>query len=256
MKKVQAKAKVVEKYNLNAHYYVIKVKILNLEKFPTIQPGQFAQIRLDYSVNNSILPRPFTIMDYNEQDQTLRFLIKRVGKLTTYLQNVNVNETINVLFPLGNGFTLSNNSLVLAGGSGVASIILLLKNIISKNFDFDVLVGSKDITLVTFFKKEFPEINAYFSTEDGSAGEKGVITEHSLIKSINKYSKVYACGPEVMMKKIVSLCTLHNVDCEVSLENTMACGFGVCLCCVVKTIYGNLCTCTEGPVFNSKHLIW
>ncbi len=86
-------------------------------------------------------------------------------------------------------------------------------------------------------------------------GQKGYLTDHSILKS-EKYDYVYSCGPEPMLKNIARYCKDIKIFCEVSLENLMACGIGACLCCVVDTVKGNLCTCTEGPVFNINDLKW
>ena len=93
------------------------------------------------------------------------------------------------------------------------------------------------------------------TTDDGSLGEKGMVTEHSLFhKSLSGYSQVYTCGPEPMMKAVAIIANSQGIPCQVSLENTMACGIGVCLCCVVETLEGNKCVCTEGPVFDANYL--
>ena len=97
----------------------------------------------------------------------------------------------------------------------------------------------------------------YISTDDGTAGEKGLVTQHSYLQKVpNDISMVYTCGPEVMMKAVVSWSDKKNIRCEASLETDMACGFGACLCCTTKTIHGNVNVCTDGPVFNSKELVW
>lgn len=97
--------------------------------------------------------------------------------------------------------------------------------------------------------------NVYLTTEDGSAGEKGFLTGHSVLQSTD-YDFVYCCGPDPMMRAVTAYCRDKNIGCEVSLENLMGCGIGACLCCVVDTVRGNLCTCTEGPVFNTRELKW
>jgi len=86
-------------------------------------------------------------------------------------------------------------------------------------------------------------------------GEKGVVTDHSLFRSgLKGFSVIYTCGPEPMMKAVAEIAAQNGVPCQVSLENTMACGIGVCLCCIVSTVDGNKCVCTEGPVFNAGQL--
>ncbi|MDD4419004.1 MAG: dihydroorotate dehydrogenase electron transfer subunit, partial [Bacteroides graminisolvens] len=97
--------------------------------------------------------------------------------------------------------------------------------------------------------------NVFTTTEDGSMGEKGYVTQHSLL-STQTFNKIYTCGPKPMMMAVAKYAKTNNIECEVSLENTMACGFGVCLCCVENTTEGHICVCKEGPVFNIKKLLW
>ena len=95
----------------------------------------------------------------------------------------------------------------------------------------------------------------YLSTEDGSEGEKGFVTTHSVLKE--KWDSISCCGPMPMMKAVAKYAVENGVDCEVSLENVMACGVGACLCCVEDTAdHGNVCVCKEGPVFNINRLKW
>jgi dihydroorotate dehydrogenase electron transfer subunit len=92
------------------------------------------------------------------------------------------------------------------------------------------------------------------STEDGSVGEKGLVTQHSVLN--RECGMIYCCGPAPMMKAVAAIAKQKSICCEVSLENMMACGVGACLCCVEKTVKGNVCVCTEGPVFNINDLTW
>ena len=92
------------------------------------------------------------------------------------------------------------------------------------------------------------------TTEDATLGEKGFVTNHSVLS--DDFDKIYTCGPTPMMKAVARYANEKGIDCEASLENMMACGLGACLCCVEKTTEGNLCVCKEGPVFNIKRLLW
>ena len=95
----------------------------------------------------------------------------------------------------------------------------------------------------------------YTTTEDGSHGEKGYVTQHSILNKI-KFEQIYTCGPKPMMMAVAKYAKGNDINCEVSLENTMACGIGACLCCVENTTEGHLCVCKEGPVFNINKLLW
>ena len=93
------------------------------------------------------------------------------------------------------------------------------------------------------------------TTEDGSKGEKGYVTQHSVL-SAQKFDMIYTCGPKPMMMAVAKYAKANDIECEVSLENTMACGVGACLCCVENTEEGHVCVCKDGPVFNIKKLLW
>jgi dihydroorotate dehydrogenase electron transfer subunit len=95
----------------------------------------------------------------------------------------------------------------------------------------------------------------YVTSEDGSIGEKGFVTQHSVLRTAH-YTNIYTCGPKPMMMSVARYAKQQNIECEASLENMMACGLGACLCCVEKTVEGNLCVCKDGPVFNIKQLLW
>jgi dihydroorotate dehydrogenase electron transfer subunit len=95
----------------------------------------------------------------------------------------------------------------------------------------------------------------HITTEDGSMGEKGYVTDHSILRD-EMFDRIYTCGPKPMMVAVAKYAASKGIFCEVSLENTMACGIGACLCCVEKTTEGHKCVCTEGPVFNINQLTW
>lgn len=93
------------------------------------------------------------------------------------------------------------------------------------------------------------------TTEDGTAGERGFVTNHSVLDKI-RFDRIASCGPKPMMVAVAKYAKANGIECEVSLENKMACGVGACLCCVEKTTEGNVCVCKEGPVVNINKLLW
>ena len=97
--------------------------------------------------------------------------------------------------------------------------------------------------------------DVYITTEDGTEGEKGFVTQHSVLTK-ESFDRISTCGPKPMMVAIAKFAKANSISCEVSLENMMACGLGACLCCVEKTVKGNVCVCKEGPVFNINDLTW
>ena len=109
-----------------------------------------------------------------------------------------------------------------------------------------------DVLQLDMFK-EYGDV--YITTEDGSEGEKGFVTQHSILSS-ERFDRISTCGPKPMMVAVARYAKSNNITCEVSLENMMACGVGACLCCVENTNEGHVCVCKEGPVFNVNKLLW
>jgi len=222
-----------------------------------IRPGNFAEIKVP-DTNDVFLRRPISVYDVDYEKNTITFYIKAIGKGTKKLGALDNGDKVDIVYPLGNSFTpiVSGKTLIVGGGSGIAPFILLAEELKNANSKVTYLFGartSEDIVL----KKAFSVYgDVHVTTEDGSLGEKGLVTQHSIFDNINDFDMVYTCGPDPMMKAVSKIAESHDIKCEASLENMMACGFGACLCCVTPTIRGNECVCTEGPVFNSKDLKW
>jgi dihydroorotate dehydrogenase electron transfer subunit len=145
--------------------------------------------------------------------------------------------------------------LLIGGGCGVAPLLFLGKYLKSNGYNPEILLGFRNSDRIIEYE-EYKKIGpVYLTTENGSKGEKGFVTDHPVLKE-HRFDHVCCCGPESMMKEVAGYCLKNEIICEVSLENLMACGFGVCLCCVVNTVDGNICTCIDGPVFNIKKLKW
>jgi len=226
-------------------------------KLPEIRPGQFVQLKIEGSPI-TFLRRPFSVHDVDYRKKIIKLLIQIAGSGTERLSLLKVDDTLNIIYPLGNSFTLPSESmktLLVGGGCGIAPLLFLGKYLKSNGYTPDILLGFKNSQkLIEYY--EYKKLGKVFlTTEDGSAGEKGFVTDHSILK-LEKYDKIYCCGPESMMKAMSSWCNSRRIQCEVSLEHLMGCGFGACLCCVVETIKGNLCSCIDGPVFNSNDLKW
>ncbi len=240
--------------NPDNHLLIFKVPDFN----PDIKPGQFANIEIKNSTS-TFLRRPFSIHDIDPENGTIHFLVKRVGDGTRHLTDLNEGESVSVIYPLGNGFSMPEKDekvLLIGGGCGVAPLLMLARTMQALTRNIHILLGARTAS-------DLVELDTYqalghvsITTEDGSEGEKGFVTQHSLFENLSSFSKIYTCGPTPMMKAVARAAAKHNVWCEVSLENTMACGIGVCLCCVTETKEGNKCVCSEGPVFNVNDLKW
>lgn len=233
------------------------LKLTSSEVLPPILPGQFAEIKAnDCGV---LLRRPISINNVDKEKNEVWFLIHAVGKGTRKLCSANVGDSLNVLFPLGNGFTFppSKNSriLLIGGGVGTAPLLYFGNKLAEIGYHPVFLLGGRaenDILQTNLFELYG---DVFLTTEDGSKGEKGYVTQHSILQT-SKFDYIAACGPKPMMKAVARFAKRHNVPCEVSLENMMACGLGACLCCVENTIDGQLCVCKEGPIFNINKLLW
>lgn len=255
MKKFVQDLEVIENRSLNAVHYVLTLQ--SPVKLPEIFPGQFAEVLVEDS-QPTFLRRPLSIHDVDYQRNTISFFIKCVGPATAKLREMKKGDFLNVMFPLGNTFSLVTDDpvLLVGGGCGIAPLLYLGKYLKANNKDVSVLIGARNEGDISEKQKYAEAGKLYFSTEDGSAGEKGLVTEHSLFRQIKMYRRIYCCGPEPMMKAVAAIARKNNIECEVSLENTMACGIGACLCCVTETIEGHKCVCTDGPVFNINQLKW
>ena len=145
--------------------------------------------------------------------------------------------------------------LLIGGGVGVAPLLYMGAKMKESGAEPTFLLGArsaKDLLMLDIFRRYG---RVYVTTEDGSEGEKGFVTNHSLLQQ-ECFDRISTCGPTPMMKAVARFARENGIDCEVSLENLMACGLGACLCCVEKTTEGNLCVCKDGPVFNIKKLLW
>ena len=253
MAKVTHDLQLIENRQLNPAYHLLIFK--SSVAIPEVFPGQFAELLIPDTAA-TFLRRPFSIYNADYQLNTIQFIVKIVGNGTKKLCQLSTGAIVNIIYPLGKGFSISEGkSLIVGGGVGIAPMYLLSKWLTTNNREFDILLGGRteaDIINVKEFS-EYGELG--ITTENGKLGQKGLITTHPWLKDPGSvYSRIYTCGPEAMMRAVARIAIASQISCEVSLENTMACGFGVCLCCVVATDKGNLCVCTDGPVFNINNL--
>jgi dihydroorotate dehydrogenase electron transfer subunit len=250
----------IVKENVSLHPNYCLLKLTLDERIPEMLPGQFVQIRVNDSPN-TFLRRPISIHFIDRIQNELWLLIQLVGDGTRKLAESQVGDILNLIYPLGTGFSLPNPEaknkklLLIGGGVGVAPLLYWGACLKENGFQPAFLLGArteKDLLQLELFK-QYGEV--HITTENGSLGEKGFVTNHSVLQEDN-IDFIYACGPKPMMVAVARYAQKQGIACEVSLENTMACGIGACLCCVEKTMKGNVCVCTEGPVFNINQLTW
>ena len=224
---------------------------------PDIQPGQFVQVRVADSPA-TYLRRPISIHDVDAKQNEITLLVQQVGEGTRHLASANKGDTINMVLPLGNGFSLPGKGekvLLVGGGIGIAPLYYFAKVLNGKGIRPTLLLGGKSQSDLLRLEDYQRLGETFVTTEDGSLGEKGFVTMHSVWQK-QSFDKIYVCGPKPMMKAVAKLAAEKDVCCEVSLENLMACGLGACLCCVEDTVDGHVCVCKEGPVFNTRRLKW
>ena len=243
--------------HLNEKYVLIS--LTDEKSLPKMLPGQFVEVRVDDSPS-TFLRRPISINNVDYDLNELHLLVACIGEGTRRLGKLTAGDTLNVMLPLGNGFTMpadaTKKHLLVGGGVGVAPLLFLGKSIKEQGGEPTFLLGARsaaDLLLIEEFKKYG---RVFITTEDGSEGEKGFVTNHSVLQK-EQFDFISTCGPKPMMMAVSKCAEKLNIECEVSLENKMACGLGACLCCVEKTKdKGNICICTEGPVINAKRLNW
>ncbi len=245
--------------NIRLHDNYVLIKMTHENPLPEMVPGQFAEIRIDGS-QTTYLRRPISIHFVDKEANEVWFLVQLVGDGTRQLAAVKTGDAVNVVLPLGNGYTLPQNPasvspLLVGGGVGTAPMLMLGSALAEMGCKPTFLLGArsgKDLLQLDEFEK-LGEV--YLTTEDGSMGEKGYVTMHNVLNE-RKFDMIYTCGPKPMMMAVAHYAKANNIECEVSLENKMACGVGACLCCVENTDEGHLCVCKDGPVFNIKKLLW
>lgn len=234
------------------------MRLRSSSTLPEMHPGQFVQVHIDDSPS-TYLRRPISINMVDYERNEILLLVAAIGDGTRHLVRKKPGEKVNCLLPLGNSFTMPRSTderfLLVGGGVGIAPMLFLGKRLVEMGVRPSFLLGAR--TADELLEKDmFSELgDLYLTTEDGSEGEKGYVTNHSILKE-KQFDRIATCGPKPMMMSVARYATQNDIACEVSLENDMACGLGACLCCVEDTTDGHICVCTEGPVLNIKKLLW
>ena len=236
----------------------VLIKLTDDKPLPEMLPGQFVEVRVDNSPS-TFLRRPISINNVDYDRNELWLLVAAVGDGTRQLQKLQKGDRLNCMLPLGNSFTMPTDStqkvLLVGGGVGVAPLLYFGKRIKAMGGEPTFLLGARSAKDV-LERELFEHVGrVLITTEDGSEGEKGFVTNHSILAQ-EHFDRISTCGPKPMMMAVAHYAFKNDIECEVSLENKMACGVGACLCCVEKTVEGNKCVCKEGPVMNIKKLTW
>ena len=242
-------ARLIEKRWLSSEHFLLR--LVPEEKTPEPKPGQFYLLRPS-DTYDPLLRRPFSI--FRSSKGTIEFFIEKKGKGTTLLSELQNGERLDCMGPLGRGFPLnilSQDSVVVAGGMGIASVFSLLEHF--KDLIFIYGARTKE---QLFFLDELSSLKRLITvTEDGSHGKRGNTVD--ALKEVieeERVTSVFACGPEGMNQSVSRLLKSHSIEGYISFEERMACGVGACLGCVKETPQGMKRVCTEGPVFSVKEL--
>lgn len=250
--------------------YVL-IRLTDVAPLPDMAAGQFVEVRIDDSPA-TFLRRPVSVNYVDRKANELWLLVQIVGEGTRRLSSLRAGDVLNVLFPLGNGFTpgTSGESVLLVGGGvGTAPLLEYGRQLREAGACPVFLLGGRsgrNILQLDLFEALG---ETHVTTEDGSLGERGFVTDSTIFASVMNSGqdagggnpvqgrfRISCCGPKPMMVAVARKAREYGVRCEVSLENMMACGLGACLCCVEKTVKGNVCVCKEGPVFDVEQLLF
>ena len=212
--------------------------------------GQFVEIALD----GLYLRRPISVCNYEVGELTL--IYKVVGKGTDLMSQMAEGTQLDVLTGLGNGCNIDHECkrpLLGGGGVGVPPLYRLTHELIARGKDVTVVLGFNTESEI-FYAEKFEEAGAkvIIATADGSVGIKGFVT-NAIAESKVDADYFYSCGPLPMLK---ALCQSLEIDGEVSLEERLGCGFGICMGCSIQTTKGAKRVCKEGPVFKKEEVIW
>lgn len=256
MNKLQYKFRIAANKKLCLKFYKLSLDAAAISR--SIGPGQFLHIR----VTDGLVPffrRPFSV---HRAKENVEILYEVVGPGTQILSAKKPGEYVDVLGPLGHGFTLppkgTKRVVMIAGGVGVAPFMILSDVLARKGYELSLFYGGRCRDHI-FDMKEFENngCKIFLSTNDGSVGKKGYVTTlFSKIKIDPKTTMMYACGPRPMMAAVQKFTQKHGFRCEGSFEEVMACGLGACLGCSIKTTSGYKTVCHDGPVFDIRNIVF
>lgn len=219
-------------------------------------PGQFVHLRIEDSID-PLLRRPFGIAEVNLRDHTISIYCRIVGRGTFLLAGLRKNDIVDCLGPLGRGFDLNcERPLLIGGGMGSAPLLYLAQRLCPR--PVTVLLGGRtkgELFWARLFSESCRSIRV--TTDDGSQGTRGTVTDVLPEILEQEFDRVYTCGPRSMMQNVVAQIQRANIPCQVSLEEHMACGLGACLSCTCEaTDKTRKKVCLDGPVFWSEEVIW
>ncbi|MCI5856160.1 MAG: dihydroorotate dehydrogenase electron transfer subunit [Agathobacter sp.] len=257
MSKFEESAQVIFQRQLAPGIFDLTIQTVDIAKHA--RAGQFISV---YCADRTkLLPRPISLCGIDREKGTLRLVYRVTGENTgtEEFSRLAAGDTIRVLGPLGNGFTVEpgKKAFLIGGGIGVPPMLQLAKEM--GDTPFDIVMGYRNAD--TFLLDEFKEQgNVLVATEDGSVGTKGNVLDAIRENAVDA-DVIYACGPTPMLRALKAYALEQKMECYISMEERMACGIGACLACVCKTKerdahsnVNNKRICKEGPVFDAKEV--
>lgn len=261
----QEQCQVLDQTQVGPRYFKLTIKSLYIAT--NAEPGQFVNVRVDNGTE-PLLRRPISLHKINREHQTFELLYEVLGQGTELLSKVTVGAKLDILGPLGSGFKLDPEkkiAILVGGGMGVAPLLSLAQQLkLLGGRAVYALAGARDKSCL-LCETDFAELanEKVIATDDGSSGRKGYVSD-LLLDLLNNTletrhypeTAIYACGPKGMLKAVAEIALQRQIDCQVSMEEKMACGIGACLGCAVATRNGYKMVCKDGPVFNAKEIVW
>lgn len=257
LEKIQNKYKVISNEKLSPQYWRLSFDAPDLAR--EVKPGQFVHIRTDEGGLQPFFRRPFSV--YRAQ-KYVEIFYDVVGPGTKLLSLKKKGDTLDVLGPLGVPFKMppegSKQVIMVAGGIGIAPMLILSDVLKNKKYDFVLLFGGRDRGHV-YPMKEFKDngVKVHIATDDGSVGTKGRVSV--LFDKIEKNpgrTFIYTCGPNPMMKAVQAFASQHGIKAQAACEEIMACALGACLGCSIETKNGFKTVCYDGPAFDLDEVIF
>lgn len=229
-------------------------------------PGQFVSVK-SFGTTDLILRRPFAVSAYDPEQGTASIIFQRRGKATAMLASRVPGDLVDIVGPLGNSFPALEGAsqLLVGGGVGLGPIIFFGNSLVARGLQPTVILGFRDDSFFPSIlaKEGSLRFDPVVCTEDGSMGFSGTTVawlrdQAARIPGRFEANVVHACGPNAMMAGCSRFCSEHDLQCWVSMEQTMGCGVGACIGCAIpvsgKERFARVCT--EGPVFDSSKILW
>jgi dihydroorotate dehydrogenase electron transfer subunit len=256
---IQDTVEIISNKVVGEGYYRMALKSHRIAK--EARPGQFIHIRIGKGYE-PLLRRPISIHSLDDKE-TFSILYEVAGKGTALLAEKKAGQAINVIGPAGNGFAFYEGKkrlILVGGGIGVAPLLFAAQEGLRRQMEVIMLAGARKrdcLLCVADFKTLGCAVATI--TDDGSSGREGYVTdllEEAIVDRGTGPAEILACGPKPMMRRAAVTAGLYDVPCQVSLEESMACGMGTCLGCAVKTREGFRRVCADGPVFAAEEIVW